>query len=318
MKVIVTGGSGFVGSNLVKKLNKNGIDRIVIIDNYCEEKLKNVRDLSFLDYIDYTNGVKSVKDYLQSLEKPDAFFHVGANADVLESDAKKMMYQNYEFSKMYCEYCVQNDVPFIYASSSAIYGNSNDFRVISDKENPHNIYAWSKWLFDKYVMAHLPSFQNRIIGYRLFNVFGMREFHKGKNACIANRFVNFIQEKGYIDLFEDKIERDYVWVEDLAEIFHQTLLNTTVKNGIYNIGGGTPIAHNEIAEMVVNNFINEGILRGDSKDYIKMIPMPEELKEKFQFYTCARDLLPLVADITTNNKEKMNNYVRNLMINQTR
>jgi len=312
MKAIITGAAGFVGSNLVKKLNEKNISDIVIIDNFDEKKLHNIRDLQFTDYIDYSDGIDKVNSYLKMANKPDVFFHIGANSDVLEDDAKKMMYQNFEFSKMYCAYCAAHNIPFIYASSSAVYGNSRSFTIAPENENPHNIYAWSKWLFDKYISAHLPYFTNKVIGYRFFNVFGMREFHKGKNACIANRFVGFMKEKGFIDLFDTKIERDYVWAEDLAEIFYQTY-SKEMKNGIYNLGGGNPISHKEIAEMVVDNFIESGKKNGERSDFIKLVPMPEELKQKFQFYTFADDLLPFISNITTNNKAKLNRYVKELI-----
>jgi ADP-L-glycero-D-manno-heptose 6-epimerase len=298
---------------MVKKLNEKGINNIIIIDTYNEEKFKNLKNLYFTDFIDYKDGISNVESYLESNTIPQVFFHIGANADVLEYDPKVMMYQNFEFSKMYCRYCSKNNVAFIYASSSAIYGNSNTCTVRIQNEHPHNMYSWSKWMFDRYVLGNLCDFKNRTIGFRFFNVFGMGEFHKGKNACIANRFVNFIKEKGFIDLFEEEIARDYVWVEDLTEVLYQTWQNINITNGIYNLGGGNIISHKEIAVLVVETFIKSGKLKGFYDQYIKSIPMPDDLKKRFQFYTCAEELLPYIANITANNKSKMENYIKSLI-----
>ena len=119
MAYIVTGGAGFVGSNMVKKLNSKGINDVVIIDTYSDDKMKNLVGLKFVDFVDYQDGIKSVDNYLKTLENPKAVFHIGANADVLVYDVKKMMNENYEFSKMYCEFADHCKIPFIYASSSA-------------------------------------------------------------------------------------------------------------------------------------------------------------------------------------------------------
>jgi len=299
---------------MVKKLNEKGYGDIVIIDAYDEKRFENLKDLSFSDFVDYSDGIESVTTCLQSIEHPIVFFHIGANADVLEFDVKKMMLQNYEFSKMYLRYCVMRKLPFIYASSSAIYGNSDGYSVKMENEHPHNTYAWSKWLFDHYVAANIRGIKSKVIGYRFFNVFGMRESHKGKTASIANRFVSFIKEKGFIDLFDERIERDYVQVEDLAEIMYQTWHNDT-ENGIYNIGGADPISHAEIAEMVVDCFLSSGLLQGKRADFIRLIAMPEELKQRFQFYTCAENLLPFIAEQTKDNRKKMKEYIQ-ILINK--
>jgi ADP-L-glycero-D-manno-heptose 6-epimerase len=315
MKVLVTGGCGFVGSNVVKKLNQDGVTDIIIVDNYDEKKLKNIRLLQFSDYFDYNDGIKATQNFLKSCGKIDLFLHIGANADVLETDIKKVMHENYEFSKSYFEFCCDRNIPFFYASTSAIYGNSKRFSVQPENEDPHNAYAWSKWLFDKYIMANMHKCNNRVIGFRFFNVFGNGELHKGKNACIANRFVGFIKELGYIDLFKEKITRDYIWAPDLAEIMINVNKDDTIKNGIYNLGSGDPISHREIAEMVVKNYTNIYKSKSDIDELIKEISMPDHLVGKFQFFTCAEDLLPVVSQITTNNREKMNNYIKQLLQN---
>ena len=309
MAYIVSGGAGFVGSNMVKKLNEKGIKDIIIIDSYSDDKMKNLLGLKFSDFIDYKDGIEKVSIFLERIKNLEAFFHIGANADVLVYDPKVMMNENYEFSKMYCEYANSHNIPFIYASSSAVYGNGGKQGVGDGNEEPHNTYAWSKWLFDQYVIANEHKFKNRV-----FNVFGWGEFHKGENANIVYRFYRFIKEKNYIDLFNKEIVRDHIWVEDVAEVMYQAMVKTNMKSGIYNLGGNHPISHEYVAEIVISTMMEQGIIpQGNIKDYIKPIEIPAELVDKFQFYTYAESQLPFISEIARDNDRKMADYVRRLI-----
>ena len=318
MAIILTGGIGFVGSNMVRKLNEHDIKDIIIIDTYGnDEKMANLHGLDFLDIFDYKDGIPAVKQYLEGIEDPKAFFHIGANSNVMDYDVKGMMNQNYEFSKMYCEYAASRNIPFIYASSSAIYGNSKEFSINEANSLPHNTYAYSKWLFDKYVMAHLPRYNNCVVGYRFFNVFGWNEFYKDETACLPYRFYSFIRDKGFIDLFRDHIERDYVWVDDLAEVLYQTMLKKDFDSGIYNLGGNHPVSTRKVAEIVIESFMEKGLLEGTIVEkYIQLIDMPEILRGKFQFYTHAEEQLEFISNITKGNEQKIRNYVRLLIENK--
>lgn len=315
MAIILTGGIGFVGSNMVRKLNEHGIKDIIIIDTYGnDDKMANLHGLDFLDIFDYKEGIPAVKQYLEGIDGPKAFFHIGANSNVMDYDVKGMMNQNYEFSKMYCEYAASKIIPFIYASSSAIYGNSKEFSIDEANSLPHNTYAYSKWLFDKYVMAHMPHYKNRVVGYRFFNVFGWNEFYKDETACLPYRFYSFIRDKGFIDLFKDHIERDYVWVEDLCEVLYQSMIKDEFQNGIYNLGGNHPVATRKVAEIVIECYMEKGILeKGDINKYIQLIDMPESLRGKFQFYTHADNQLEFISEITRENEQKIRDYVLTLI-----
>lgn len=314
MSYIVTGGAGFVGSNMVKKLNEKGIDDIVIIDSYGDDKMKNLLGLKFKDFVDYQDGLKVVEEYLNKIQNPQGFFHIGANADVLVYDPKKMMNENFEFSKMYCEYANSHNIPFIYASSSAVYGNGKEQDVNGGDEEPHNTYAWSKWLFDQYVLGNKNHFVNKVVGFRFFNVFGWGEFHKGKNANIVYRFYRFIKEKNFIDLFNKEIIRDHIWVEDVAEVMYQAMVRSDMTTGIYNLGGNHPISHRQVAEIVVNTMMEEGVIPStDVDNYIKPVEIPEELREKFQFYTHAAGQLDFITEIAQGNEVKMKEYIKALI-----
>ena len=314
MSYIVTGGAGFVGSNMVRTLNKYGINDVVIVDNYDESKMGNLLDLNFTDYIDYSDGIETVEKQLRALPI-EGIFHIGADADVLDYNPKHMMMLNYEFSKMYCQVASDKKVPFVYVSSSAVYGNSKTQDAASESVLPHNIYAWSKWLFDKYTTVNLSKFGGRVMGFRFFNVFGWGEFHKGKNANIVYRFYRFLKDDGKIPLFKGDIVRDHVYAEDVTEVLYQAMINGKVKSGIYNLGGNNPISHLQIAELVVETLLNNQVVPIVSKpgDYIERIEMPEELRAKFQFYTHSENQEAWISDITKDNFEKMRVYIEKLI-----
>ena len=317
MSYIVTGGAGFVGSNMVRKLNQNGITDVVIVDNYDEAKMPNLVGLKFVDYIDYSDGVESVKVHLDTISHIEGIFHIGANADVLEQNPKVMMTMNFEFSRMYYQIAKEHNVPFIYASSSAVYGNAIHQAGGLDELLPHNIYAWSKWLFDKYTDAHKKEDSHKVIGFRFFNVFGWGEFHKGKNANIVYRFYRMMMDEGHIDLFRDEIIRDHVYAQDVTEVMYRAMKDNMFDNGIYNLGGNHPIAHRRVAEIVVETLMELGVIeKKPTSEYILLIDMPEDLRSKFQFPTFAEGQEPLVSAITVDNDLKMREYVRQLVANK--
>ena len=140
------------------------------------------------------------------------------------------------------------------------------------------------------------------------------EFYKDETACLPYRFYSFIRDKGFIDLFKDHIERDYVWVEDLCEVLYQTMIKSEFQNGIYNLGGNHPVATRKVAEIVIECYMEMGVLeKGDVQKYIQLIDMPESLRGKFQFYTHADKQLEFISDITVGNEQKRRNYVLTLI-----
>lgn len=291
--IVVTGGCGFIGSNLILELNKKGIENIVIVDNLNEDiKLKNIRNCKFYDLINYKNGIERV---LKELHKLDIsyFFHIGAITNVLIKDLDFMLYYNFKYSKEYLQLALSKGVPFIYASSSAVYGNSDFCIPIPQYEKPLNPYAYSKLLFDNYVrnLLKLQKINTKLIGFRFFNVYGLGEFHKEQNASIPYRFYSFMKTNKFIELFEggEKIKRDYIMVNDVVKILIFSM-KCKIDNGIYNLGSGNTLSHREVADIILEALLKNKIIKGNKTKYIKSIPFPTELKNIFQFFTRAENL----------------------------
>ncbi len=292
--VVVTGGAGFIGSNLVRKLNSEGINNIIIVDSLNKEgKWKNIANLRFFDFINYEIGIKTLSEKIgnSSISK---IFHIGANSDVLYSDDNRMVQLNFEHSKFWLSISLKNNIPFVFASSSAIYGNE----LVQKKANavsiysPHNIYAFSKKIFENYVFRILKEKTElpKIIGLRFFNTYGFGEFHKGKNASLIYRFFLFLKKEGKIKLFEngDKIRRSYISVNDNVNIINEAM-NRKIKSGIYDLGSGQPVSHKELAFTIIDVLKEEGFLNKDkpNESFIEYIPFPDNLRNRFQFFTKA-------------------------------
>jgi ADP-L-glycero-D-manno-heptose 6-epimerase len=305
--IVVTGGTGLVGSNLVKVLNRVGREDIVVVDSVGEtEKWRNLEGTRIVDFINYKQGAGQIHAATQAMPL-QAIFHIGANADVLNRDADRMLDDNLEHSKAWFRIAQAHGVPMYYASSSAVYGNSPQCHAKTECERPHNPYAFSKWLFDRFVSeALLSGLKAPVIGFRLFNVFGLGEEHKGKNASLPRRFMGFLREQGRIDLFQDDIQRDYVPVEGVCAVFLDAWKNARPSQ-IVNLGAGRPITHREVAELAVAAARAAGI-RVENEG-IALIPMPEELRGSFQFRTCAEGVPDWIQAHVSCNREWMKIYM---------
>jgi ADP-L-glycero-D-manno-heptose 6-epimerase len=341
--IVVTGGAGFIGSNLIKLLNQNGYKNIIVVDSLTNKNsFKNLTNLQYCDFFNFENGLDYLKKSLERYPRIDVIFHIGANADVLEEDGNKFLEMNFEHSKFWFDFAASRSCSLIYASSSAVYGNSKSFKVAEENEQPHNKYAFSKLLFDKFVRFHLANIENQVVGFRFFNVFGLGEAHKGKNASLPYRFFKFITDQGYIELFDDVIKRDYVAVEDVCQVLFESWKNK-LESGIYNLGSGNPISHQELADLVTEvmfqfklDVYNQTIQEIDKlieeadddcfiwyktdeketpkkEDLIKKIRMPKDLVYNFQYLTKAEDLLPFIQDITGDNETKIITYINELL-----
>jgi ADP-L-glycero-D-manno-heptose 6-epimerase len=306
---LVTGGAGFVGSRLIRALNSAGCDRIVLVDSFSRrpEKCAATSDLRFADFLDYFSvDALDVGDLDQRLPALGAIFHIGAWSDVLETDVTKMLRYNFEHSRKWLELGQRRGVPVIYASTSALYGGSRLCRVNDPAcERPLNAYGYSKLVLDRLVQAHLESLTSQVVGFRFFNVFGSGERHKAHNASIPTRFFQFLEDQGEVELFDGDIRRDYVHVDDVARVLLQAW-QSGQPSGVYNLGSGEAISHREIAEGAVGA-ARDARLRL-APDPIRVVPMPDRLRGKFQFYTRAECVLPWIGKITAHPMDKMVGY----------
>ena len=281
--IIVTGGAGFIGSNIVKELNNRGRNDILIVDNLgSSEKYKNLIGLHFVEYIhkdDFLNRLE------QGFNNINVVFHDGACSDTMEYDVNYMMKTNYQFSKTLMTYCNNNNIPFIYASSASTYGGGqNGFRECDECEKALNPYAFSKLIFDRYVRQILPTTKNKIIGLRYFNVYGPQEFHKGKMASIFYQLYNQIKETSKAKLFkgtdnygDGEQRRDFIYVKDVVKV-NLWCWQNEIASGIYNCGTGKAHTYNEAARAVINAL---GAGEIEYRDF------PEVLRGKYQSYTQA-------------------------------
>jgi ADP-L-glycero-D-manno-heptose 6-epimerase len=295
--IIVTGGAGFIGANIVKGLNDSGRDDVIVVDNLEKgEKFLNLVDLEIADYIDKRVFIEMINGGEFNGEV-EAIFHLGACSDTMEYDGLYMMSNNYDYSKTLLHFCQQNKSAFIYASSASVYGTGPVFRESPEFESPLNVYAYSKFQFDKYVRRMYDDRSAQIVGLRYFNVYGDREQHKGRMASVAFHFSNQYREAGYVKLFEgvDGYEdgaqlRDFVSVEDVVDL-NLFLLKHPDVSGIFNVGTGRCQSFNDMAVASINRCRQEqaedalDLATLQQKKIIRYIDFPEALKGKYQSFT---------------------------------
>ena len=283
--IIVTGGAGFVGSNIVKGLNKRGYTDILIVDDLTDgHKFENLADLQFLDYMDKEDFIASIIEEEDFPDFVEAIFHEGACSTTTEWNGKYMMQNNYEYSKELLHYCIDRRIQFIYASSAATYGNNTNFSEALENEAPINVYGYSKFLFDQYVRRILPDAQSQIVGLRYFNVYGPREQHKAGMASVAYHLNNQLLTDGKVKLFagcdgyaDGEQRRDFVYVDDVVDV-NLWFLDHSDASGIFNCGSGRSEPFNNVANAV---------LEWHQKGKLDYIPFPDKLKGHYQSYTQA-------------------------------
>ena len=299
MYYVVTGAAGFIGANLVKALNERGENNIIAVDNLTHaDKFRNLVDCDIADYLDK-------EDFFGKLEEGffdgllTAVLHQGACSDTMESDGRYMMKNNYRYSLELLNYCQNEEVPLLYASSASVYGAGKVFRESREFEAPLNVYGYSKFLFDQVVRRRWNRRTAQVVGLRYFNVYGAREAHKGRMASVAYHFFNQYLAEGHVKLFEgcdgyaDGGQlRDFISVEDVVKV-NMHFLDHPGKSGIFNLGTGQAQSFNDVAAATVNAMRaarGEGALTLEEmrrQQLIRYIPFPEQLKGKYQSYTQA-------------------------------
>ncbi|MDR1661991.1 MAG: ADP-glyceromanno-heptose 6-epimerase, partial [Azoarcus sp.] len=240
--IIVTGGAGFIGSNIVQGLNAQGIDDILVVDDLGDgHKCLNLADADIRDYLDRDDFLARIAGG-EDFGALEAVFHEGACSSTTEWDGRFMMKVNFEYSKALLTWCAARGVPFIYASSASVYGMGPVFREAREYERPLNMYAYSKFLFDCHLRAR--SIGSQVAGLRYFNVYGPREQHKGSMASVPFHINAQLHDSGRLRLFESsdgygpgEQQRDFIHVDDVVAV-NLWLLEHPQVSGIFNVGTG--------------------------------------------------------------------------------
>jgi ADP-L-glycero-D-manno-heptose 6-epimerase len=281
--IIVTGGAGFIGSNIVKGLNERGREDILVVDDLEDgTKFLNLVDCEILDYLDKDDFIGKLRDDALSGGPVEAIFHEGACSATTEWNGRYMMENNYEYSKTLLHYCLDNNIACLYASSAAVYGGGRVFSETRQHESPLNVYGYSKFQFDQYVRRYLPRAGCQIAGFRYFNVYGPREQHKGSMASVAYHLSRQLEAGENPRLFagcdgygDGEQRRDFIYVDDVVDV-NLWFLDNPDKSGIVNLGTGRCQSFRDVANAVI---------RWYGRGEIEYIPFPDHLKGRYQSYT---------------------------------
>lgn len=289
--LIVTGGAGFIGSNLVKALNARDRDDILVVDDLTDgrrfQNLAGARIADYLDRAEFREAITKGADF----GPVEAVFHQGACTDTTEWNGQYMLDTNFAFSKALFAWCQKRTVPLTYASSAAVYGSGDDFREDAENLRPLNVYGWSKLLFDQW-LARQGERTARVVGLRYFNVYGPGEAHKGRMASVVHHFDRQLRDTGAMRLFgashgvgDGEHRRDFVFVGDVVAV-NLWAFESDRAEGVYNVGTGKSRTFNDLARAVIAE-------RGAGR--IEYIPMPADLGDAYQAFTEA-DIMRLRRD----------------------
>jgi ADP-L-glycero-D-manno-heptose 6-epimerase len=296
--LIVTGGAGFIGSNLVHELNAHGITDILVVDHMANmRKFENLHGARYVDYMDKREFRRAIADNSLGSGRIEAILHQGACSNTLEDDGVYMMDNNFQYTKEVLAFAIRRQVALIYASTAAVYGLSGPghFTPSNENERPLNIYGYSKLVFDHYLRRQLASDRVPItaVGLRYFNVYGPREAHKGRMASVIHQFGKQMRETGKVRLFagtggygDGEQRRDFVYVRDLARLnmFFAQIGPYAPKpgkaaqtyRGVFNAGSGASRSFNDVARTLM-------AVHGDVP--IEYIPLPADLQGRYQHFT---------------------------------
>src|SRR6202451_2699681 len=280
--IIITGAAGFIGSNLLGALNAKGVTDVIVVDR-LGDNFRNLCDLRFSDFMQPGEFARAIERKLLP-DRIEAIFHQGACADTTCTDGRYMIENNFTFSKLILHFALSGKVPFVYASSAAVYGPSRAFAPSRENERPLNLYGLSKLAFDHHVRSIAAKSGSTVAGLRYFNVFGPRESHKGKMASMVYQLYRQLKTSGRARLFEGtdgyadgEQRRDFVFVNDIVRV-NLALAEGPVRRGVLNVGTGHSRSFNDVAGTIISQ------LGAGAIDYI---PFPASLVDKYQSFTQA-------------------------------
>lgn len=323
--IVVTGGAGFIGSNLLLGLNKLGINDILVVDDLLEgDKFHNLVKADIADYMDKDEFRRLVLS--GGLPRIQAVLHQGACSATTERDGRYMMDNNYRVSLELLDYCQKHNTPFIYASSAAVYGAGPHYFEDLHNESPLNVYGYSKFLFDQVVRKRMPHLTAPVVGLRYFNVYGPQENHKGRMASVALHNMHQYKAEGCVRLFggwdgydNGEQQRDFVYIDDVVDVNLHFLQRSV--SGIFNCGTGRAQPFNDVAQTVVNTMREQEGLAALSlselveQGLLQYVPFPDDLKGRYQSHTQA-DLTQLRAVGYTKEFVSVQTGVRDYVIKQ--
>lgn len=282
--IVVTGAAGFIGSNIARALNQQGRTDLLLVDHLKDgRKYRNIVDVDALDYLDKDQFLARVQNEPGFLDGIEVIFHQGACSDTTAWDGIDMMDTNYEYSKTLLHLTDKHQIPFIYASSAAIYGTSTAFTPDVRVETPLNLYGYSKLIFDRYVTRLMPQLRNQVVGLRYFNVYGKGEGHKTAMCSVIRHFYNELMRDNKITVFvcdgyePGEQKRDFIFIDDVVNV-NLWFWQNKQHSGIFNCGTGVATSFNEIASALVEWY---------GKGEIVYKPLPDNLKGRYQTYTQA-------------------------------
>jgi len=318
--IIITGGAGFIGSAMLWELNCMGEDKVIIVDELGSTTTRKWHNLSCLTFADFIPK----DDFLDLLERGafeevSAIIHMGANSSTTEVDADHLMSNNFIYSKRIAAYCMAHKVRFIYASSAATYGDgaegyADDIHGLVALR-PLNMYGYSKHLFDRWALRN--GVLNHAAGLKFFNVYGPNEYHKEDMSSVVFKSFHQIREKGFVKLFQSHRPdyrdgeqlRDFVYIKDCTAIMAWLLENPA--SGLFNVGSGAARSFKDLATATFTAMGKEPV--------IEYIPMPETLRDKYQYYTCA-DIAKLrmagFSKPSTSLEDGVREYVQHYLSNE--
>jgi ADP-L-glycero-D-manno-heptose 6-epimerase len=324
--IIVTGGAGFIGSALIAALNKRGITDILVVDEHSKDKCKNLVNLSFADYAEKNNFLKTVVEKKIGTDI-ESVFHIGACSDTTETDAEYLRKNNYQYSKVLSQWATDANVRFIYASSAATYGDGSTCgeqgrtKGFSDDEEkiqelrPLNMYGHSKQLFD--LWARETGLLKKIVVLKYFNVFGPNEYHKGDMRSFVLKAFEQIRDTGKVRLFKShnpdyadgEYMRDFLYIKDAVDMTLFFYDNPKI-TGLFNIGAGKARTWNDLVKAVF-------AAMGKSAN-VEYVEMPDSIRNQYQYFTQA-DITKLrkagYKKQITSLKNAIKDYVQNYLQN---
>src|SRR5271166_3285422 len=280
--IILTGGAGFVGSNLLGALNARGVTDVLVVDR-LGDNFRNLCDLRFSDFMQPGEFIRAIERKTLP-DRIEAIFHQGACTDTTCEDGRYMVENNFTFSKSILHFALSLGVPLVYASSAAVYGGSSAFAPARENERPLNLYALSKLAFDNHVRIVAARSESTVAGLRYFNVYGPRESHKGKMASMVYQLYRQLKASGRAQLFkgsngyaDGEQRRDFVFVGDVVRV-NLALADGPVRSGIFNVGTGQSRSFNDVARIIIAR------LGAGSIEYV---PFPKNLAGRYQSFTQA-------------------------------